>query len=370
MNHPQNKFSNLLLKLEQKTNLAFVACVIGLFFLGLSMLFCTPSFEPMYHGKVYSELSNNPFDWDANSSLQYRILAPLIGFMLQLRGTSFLYLPLLFLWFWLSTVYFVFRKKRVTPTISIIMTSLLALSCTLFIPLISPGYTDSVSYFFLFIAFFYFEDFTLPSNRIKSVVCFILAMFNHESSFFLFPALLVYHQTLGGTKSVNFRELLHFSGIFILGFIPYIAFRYWVSSNTAVEYSASFYFTDANIKTCLDALRWAPVGLFFTFKLFWVFPILYTAHLLRTKNFTPLILLASIFVFSMLQLLIAYDVSRMLCLMFPLLLYSALGCNTHWGSQKFVMVSIGLVFLNLLLPSYFASKDGLHALIPIFMNQN
>lgn len=368
MNNPQNKISTFLLKLEQKTNLGFVACIVGLFFLGLSMLFCTPSFEPMYHGKVYSELANNPFDWDANYSLQYRILAPLLGFLMHLRGTSFLYLPLLFLWFWLSSVYLVFRKKQFTPLASMIMASLLALSCTLFIPLISPGYTDSVSYFFLFIAFFYFEDFTLLSNRIKSVFCFILALFNHESSIFLFPALLLFHQTSGGTKSVNFRELLPYSNLFIIGFLPYIAFRVWVSSNAEVEYTTSFYLTDENIKTCLEALKWAPVGLFFTFKLFWIFPILYSAHLLKTRNFTKLILLASMFVFSMLQLLIAYDVSRMLCLMFPLIVYSAAGCNTFWGSQKFVTVSSCLVFLNLLLPSYFASKDGLHVLIPVFLN--
>jgi hypothetical protein len=368
MNNPQNKFSTLLLKLEQKTNLGFVACVIGLFFLGLSMLFCTPSFDPMYHGKVYSELSKNPFDWDASYSLQYRILAPFLGFLMHLRGTSFLYLPLLFLWFWLSSVYLVFRKKHFTPTESLIMVSLLSFSCTLFIPLISPGYTDPVSYFFLFIAFFYFEDFTLLSNRIKSVFCFILALFNHESSLFLFPALLLYHQTLGGIKSVNFRESLRYSSIFLLGFLPYIAFRVWVSSNTTVEYTASFYFTEENIKTCLEALKWAPAGLFFTFKLFWIFPILYAAQLLRTQNYTPLILLGSMFVFSMLQLLIAYDVSRMLCLMFPLILYSAVGCNTYWGNQKFATVSISIVLLNLLLPSYFASKDGLHALIPIFIN--
>ena len=89
MNNPQNKISTFLLKLERKTNLGFVACIVGLFFLGLSMLFCTPSFEPMYHGKVYSELANNPFDWDANYSLQYRIL-DLNLFKLTLADTALL----------------------------------------------------------------------------------------------------------------------------------------------------------------------------------------------------------------------------------------------------------------------------------------
>src|SRR5689334_17293925 len=86
--------------------------IVGLAMVGLAMMYVQPSFNLTFHGLGFSSLSENPFDFASHNPLQYRILAPLLGYVLFLRGKLFFILPLLFAVFLLSAVYFHYRKKE------------------------------------------------------------------------------------------------------------------------------------------------------------------------------------------------------------------------------------------------------------------
>ncbi len=92
---PFSALDRRLLSLEQRWSLPVLALILGAAVLALSALGTSPQFVPVHHGKWYTVLSNNPFDWSDNYNLRFRILAPFLGYVLFLRGP-------LFPWFMLS----------------------------------------------------------------------------------------------------------------------------------------------------------------------------------------------------------------------------------------------------------------------------
>lgn len=343
------------LKLEEKCGLMIASFLLGLLILTFDMIYITPHFEAAYHGLQYSILSNNPFDFSFSNSLRYRILPPFLGYITMLRGKLFFIVPLIFAFLFVSSVYQTYRKKDYTPTDALLFTGFIAFSCTIFIQLSAPGYTDAVFYFFIFLAFQQIQ------NIVLSALYFSLALLTHESSFFLLPGLLLY---AGYSKNQGVHLVKYFLA-YGIAIIPPLIYRYWVSSHVEVIYSASFYLTKQNISSTLRMiLPLIPGGLFYVFKLFWFFPVYVLYKSWGNREFKFFIVILSILICNLLQLAIAYDVTRMLCLGFPAILLAAEKVKTYWLPRDFTRFALGLTLLNFLILQYCMSSGGLSPMLP------
>jgi hypothetical protein len=345
------------LKLENRRGLIVTSLMLGIIILGFDMIYITPKFEAAYHGLQYSILSNNPFDFATPNALRYRILPSLIGYLTFLRGNLFFLVPLIFALLFISSVYFIHRKKEYCPVDSLLFTGFIAFSCTIYIQLAAPGYTDAVFYFFLFLSFAFVR------NILLSALFFSLALLTHESCLFMLPGLLLYAKHKNDVSGIKFVKTIFAYSIAI---VPLLLYRYWVSIHTAVEYDLGFYFSEKNIHFAITrVLPLFPAGLFYAFKLFWFFPIYVLYKTWKNKEYDFFRVIALILLCNILQLIIAFDITRMLCLGFPAILLSAEKLKSYWSPQRFTRFVLGLTLINFLIIQYFISCDGIVPMLPL-----
>jgi hypothetical protein len=351
--HKINSFCN---SLENRYGLILTSFIIAFVIICFDMLYITPHFESAYHGFQYSLLSNDPFDFSYLNPLRNRVLPSFIGYVLFLRGDLFFIIPLIFAQLFVAAVYWVYRRREYSPVDSFLFTGLVAFSCTLYIQLAAPGYTDAVFYFFIFLSFAF-------AKRIFYSACFFsLALLTHESSLFLLPGLLIYSYYIN--KEIEFKVLKHFAAL-AMAIIPLILYRYWVASKVSVEYDLNFYFSLKNIKFCIEKmLPFLPSGAFYAFKLFWFFPIYVLYITWKRKEFVFFNMIAAIIICDVAQLFIAFDITRMLCLGFPAILLSAEKVKIEWSPEKFTRFLFTLTILNFLILQYFMSGSGIVSMLP------
>jgi hypothetical protein len=247
-----------------------------------------------------------------------------------------------------------------TPLESINMAAFICFSCTIFIPVSAPGYTDSITYYFLFLSFIKVR------KPYLSATLFGFALLNHESALFILPALILYSNYKNNKNLICFSRATLFYAVALL---PYLAYRYYVSIHSAVEYNLSFYFSKETIRNGITLLL--PVflpGLFFAFKLFWVFPVFTIIKGLISKAYALVSIILVIIICCICQLILAYDTTRLLCLIFPAILLSAEYLRETIGTKRFEVLSFILIILNFFVYQYIATSDRLVRAIPIFWN--
>lgn len=352
-----NKLNNCCLRLELTMGMGFSSVIIAAILLGIDLIYITPQFEMAYHGLQYSTLSEAPFDFTRSNSLQYRIFPSFLGYLFFLRGDLFFILPLFFAWLFIATMYFIYRRRAYSPSEALLTTSTIAFSCTLFIQLASPGYTDVIFYYFIFLSFLFIR------NILYSSLFYCFALLTHESCLFLMPGLLLYSGYINGQNKLTF---LKYAFAYSIAIIPLFVYRYWVSAHITVEYDLSFYFSKKNILFTLEkVIPLLPAGAFYTFKLFWFFPIIILYKLWSKKEKVLFYTILVILIGDFAQLIIAFDITRMLCLGFPAIIISAERLREEWGTLKFTRFVFGLVLFNFLILQYFMSCDRLNPLLPL-----
>lgn len=351
-------FSKLFIRLESNIGRKATAALIGIFIFGCALLYGHFSIKPQFHGIQFSLLSENPFDFSYNNPLRYRILAPLLGYLTYLRGEYFFILPLIFCYLLISSIYYYYRIKEFSPVDSFVFVCLISFSCVILIPIFAPGYTDVVTYYFIFLTFIRIK------KLIPSALCFSLALLNHESALFLLPGLILYSLNLN--KLIG-KEVFRTIMIYVLACFPHIIYRYFVSQHVQPLYSFGFYFSEGNIHTVLNGLfpKILP-AIFYAFKLIWTFPVFYIYLLLVKKKFRDLVVIITILCGAFAQIIIAYDYTRMLVLAFPAILISAEHIRENYP-KKFVAFTFTLILINLLITQYQYNYDGA---VKIVMNKS
>lgn len=358
MKNITSKFNTFFLIQESKFGTLLVSLLFGLLITGLLMIYIEPRFEAAYHGLQYSLLSNDPFNFTISNPLRYRILPSLLGYLFFLRGDLFFILPLIFTVLFISSIYWVYRKKLFDPTQALLMTGVIAFSCTVFIQLVAPGYTDNVLYFFLFLSFSFIK------KPYISGFFYLLALLTHECSLFLLPGLLLWYSY---SNKGNIRDAINYFLILVFSIIILLFYRYWISSHIAVEYDMSFYFSKKNILFSVEkAIAHLPLGIFYAFRLFWIFPLIAVWNCIMKKKYLLLLTIFAIFFGALAQLIIAFDITRMICLAFPLLLISLEQLKEEWNDKQFTRFVLIIFLLNFIIPTYFMSADGLVAMNSIF----
>jgi hypothetical protein len=336
-------FNRNMIRLEKFSGLAMSGMITGLILLVLCTFFTSPRWELFYHGKGYSELSEAPFDLSFNSSLRYRILAPLLGYLLFLKGPLFKYFMLAVYAAFLSLIYIFHRKKGFSPAESCGVAALLAFSTLSFYQLYFPAYTDPLSYVLLLCILIFHR------KRSAGGILTALLLFNHDNTIFLYPFLFLLF--LEGDYSI--RKIYRTLGLLLWPLALYGAYRYYISTQSEAGFDTAYYFSRENMRWTWDrAGEHLWFGIFQAFRLVWIFPLLALIIDLKEKRYAEILLIMSCLVFVNLQFVIAYDISRLAGLSFPALLLSLWRVREYSGSRLFMRLLSLIFILNLWVPAY------------------
>lgn len=345
-------WNHAFLRLESRIGRAAASLLIAAALLLIAAFACTPRSVLEYHGLGFSRLSEAPLDFSRPAALRYRILSPLIGYLLFFRGALFQYFMLMVTGGFLAFVYHAFRKREYSPAESFGITAMMTFSTLVFYQFYFPGYTDPATY--LLLAVFVFSR----RRLLTDLLLVALLLFNHESTLVLFPFLLLLR--MDGDPSLE--SFLRSCGFLILAVLPYLLYRSYVSAHAPVDFSVDYYFDENNLNWTRQQLSGKiPFGIFQAFRLFWILPIMALVINAYKKNFGEFLLMIALFLGVSAQFYVAYDVSRLAGLAFPLVLSGAVRVREFIGKDKFVVALFILILLNFFVPAW-----CIGALDPIF----
>ncbi|MBP6335008.1 MAG: hypothetical protein KA444_05995 [Bacteroidia bacterium] len=333
---------SFFLRMEKSLGLLATSILVGLFLIGIAALLSSPRWELFYHGKGFSRLSLAPFDFSQESSLRFRILSPLLGYVLFLKGPLFKYLMLAILGFFYSLLYYFHRRKKHRPSESFGIGMVLALSTLAFFQLYFPGYNDPLSYVLILVALFNRE------RRVLLMTCLALMLFNHDNTIFLFPFFFLFLLE----EDYSLKNLYSKIIFFLPAIALYAAYRLIISSISDPGFDTSYYFNRENLRWTWDHVSehlW--YGIFQAFRSGWIFPLIAIVINVKEKRYKEILLLIVGFIFIISQMFIAFDISRLVGLAFPVLLLSAWRTGKYVGEENFLKILWAVVFLNLFIPS-------------------
>ncbi len=346
-------------KIEQRYGRLSVSVLIGFLFLFSAALVTDIRLETFHHGNGFTRLSIHPFDFSLPNDLRYRILSPLLGYLLFFRGPAFKYFMLIVLAMFLAFIYFFRRNENSKPVAALLITALCAFSTLTFHQLYYPAYNDPLSYLLILIFLVYFKD------RKAAMALLTLMLFNHENTIFLFPFL--FFLSLSGNYSIG--NILMISIRFIIAVFLYWMYREFISYHVKIEYTASYYLDPNQMKWAQEhVLPNLLSGIFQAFRLFWIFPVAAITINIYEKRPIEIVLfiLALSGVFA--QFLVAYDISRLTGLAFPVIIISAIRTANFFGYKKFVVATMIIILANFFIPSFNIGALDPIPLRPFWMN--
>ena len=290
--------------------------------------------------------------------MQYRILAPLLGYLFFLRGNLFFILPIIFIFLFQATAYYSFRKKNKEQLDALLLTCFISFSCIVLLPLVAPGYTDIITWFFIFLAFIHAE------KNFRSALFFSLALLNHESSVAVLPGLILYS---GWLRRSGYLKIIL---LYVISCIPHLLYRQFVDAHAVPLYSASFYLSKSNIDFVMSkAVLYLPAAIFYAFKLWWIFPLCFVIWSFGIKKFFQITIIASIVLGAFSLAFIGYDYTRMVVIAFPAVLISHEWLKEIIEVQKLRKLTLILIVLNFFILQYHFNFDGAQPMFPWILNK-
>ena len=106
----QSRISQIIEKSENRFGRIPFALLVALLLMILAAIYVRPALETVVLGNAYAELASDPFSENPNV-VGFRILTPLISYVLGLRGQLIIVTNLLFAFAFLAAVYLYFRKE-------------------------------------------------------------------------------------------------------------------------------------------------------------------------------------------------------------------------------------------------------------------
>jgi hypothetical protein len=267
--------------------------------------------RPTYLGKSYAQLAANPFDPDPSNPVALRILAPLVSYLIGLRGAHILYANLIWVIVMLAGVYLWFRAGRHEPWLALVGTSTMAFSMVVLTSLHYGGYPDVFTYLLVFLAYW------TSASPWLSCLLFLLALLSHDGAAFLAPWLLV---VIARRQAPDATRWLRATAGIVATLVVFAGMRWLLQrAHPLAEYSVRFYL-DPLLKDPLswfrasEKYRW--LGVLSAFNLFWVFPLLAAFWKLRRKERADAAMLLLPIPLVLAQLFVAFDVTRLTTLAF------------------------------------------------------
>ncbi|HUK62629.1 MAG TPA: hypothetical protein VLV15_04825 [Dongiaceae bacterium] len=307
-----------LLALESRSRWV-VAAIVSVALVGLGLVRVRLGVRPTYLGVDYARLAADPFHPAADNPVAHRILTPLVSHLIGLRGPFLIYTNLLVVLALIAAGYLWFRARGHLPLTAVLGASTLALSMVCLTTLHFGGYTDALTYLLVF------GSWWARRRAWASALLFFLAALNHESAWFLAPWwIVVLARERNGGRDGWTRAFATF-GVSALAYAGACALL--PSTHAATAFSPAYY-----ARPLLDdPLHWfraaAPhgaLGVAAAFNLYWAFALLAVARRAMNGARGEALVLALPIPLALLQLFVAYDVTRLATLAF---MSVVLGCE-------------------------------------------
>ncbi|HNR53646.1 MAG TPA: hypothetical protein PKJ19_00650 [Flavobacteriales bacterium] len=315
--------------------------IIALLLLLIAFVHVKGGFRMQHYGEEYGYLSMAPFDLGTPSLVRNRILAPLIGWLLHLRGPLFIWVPWLFLLGFLAMVNVWLRRAGASSLLAFAGMLAVAFSSVTLHSLVAPGFVDAVSYFLIGMAFTHIRR-TFPS-----CLCMALALTAHEVAIFLVPAWLL----ASTSAATDWRPVLKRVAVLAGLLLPYAGYRWWVAQHDDTLLSVAFYFSPRNLLACREVgLLATAAGTFAVFRLHWVLlAVLLVMGGLRDKHLQWVLFLTATVCLS---LFIAWDTTRMVCWAFPFMVIGVVVLGERVGQKRAAALLLLAWSLNFAIPPY------------------
>ena len=355
-----------LQRLEQRLGLVASALLAGLLLLGMACVYTTPQTTVQHNGAYYAAISEDPFNFSDGNAFRHRILSPLLGYLLFLRGPNFIFFPLLVAVLFLAAIYHYFRTHGFEESESFLVAALMAFSSPVLFLLRFQGYTDNLGYLLLWYCFVYRQ------KRWLWAPLFSLALFNHDSNVFSAPwvMLLVFESTYDRTRPVVGKSSLPIGPwaldvlALIASIIPFVIFRLQVKLSTQMVSPSLYWALLGQVYWIIAKYVW--LGVFEAFKLFWVIPLRAFISPRADRRSFDRFLLTSFFLAGGLQLLIAHDVSRHMGHAFMLILYGAILLKRQYPLPgELARYLVVLIAYNFLVPQYYVGQREAYLFVPL-----
>lgn len=354
-----DSLNNVLIRKENKSGIVKWGIIQSGLIMLVLFLYVRPSSHCAFMGKFYAIMASSPFGFDPANPVPHRMLTSLISFVVGMRGQLVIITNLLFAMALLFVIYRYFRKIKSQPADAFMISAVIGFSFVTINTIYYGGYNDSLSFLLIFLMW------ALRKNRIEFYLLFFLGLLNRETAVFLIPwfALISFENV--NSKAKRAGELMVGFGI-TLGL--YLLFRYWISQNHEIEYSAGFYIGKF-IENPLGMLKYhfnnLGLGLFAVFKVMWVVPIAAAIIMWRRKDRYQFYGIVLLVLCAAMQLPLAYDTTRLLTLGFmvmPVSLYYLFQTN-EFEIRKWILP---LFVFNLLVPNINVAGlkiDLIHSLV-------
>jgi len=309
----------------------------------VTSLVCAPATGPQGPmGQANLDLAANPFAATANP-MATRFLAPLLAWLLGLRGNGFLLLlaGICVLLPAAGARWALARGHGLTG--AALAAGVLGLTLLTRVTWHYGGMTDALSYLLLFGAW------ALRARPRAVAALLLLALFTNERALFLWPFFAwLLARDAGHPPRTTALTLL----IPVLLWAPVYAA---ILSVREVEHTPAYYAAPL-LADPLDAVRRAwprqPLGFLSAFQWLWLLPLI---DVFRRR--TPWPALALPLLAAAAQMLIAYDSSRMAALAFPMLL-PALDRGLTAGGLRFRRLLAALLVLQALTPQLYTAAHA------------
>lgn len=303
-----------LLALE-RPGVAWAAAFVALALLLLAAQRVSVGLQPTHLGVSYALLSLDPLAPAPSNPVGHRVLTPLVSYLVGLRGNAILVTNAIVAGLLLAVAYAWLRREGHAPRWAVLGASTLALSMVVLTTLRYGGYCDALTYLLVLLVWIARRRFVLAA------ALYFMALLNHESAAFMAPWVALALASVAPRRTGRACAAV---GAALVAF----GIARWIGGllSPATEYTASFYLGPM----LEDPLRWyresAPHrlrGALAAFNLYWLLPLIAAFHAWRRGDRTAVALLLLPIPLAWAQLLLAYDVSRLMTLAFMAVLLSA-----------------------------------------------
>jgi hypothetical protein len=299
-------------------------------------------------GRYYAELARNPFAFDPENPVGYRLLTPLVSYLVGLRGHGIIVTNLILTGVMLAVVYDYFRNTAPRPGDAFLAVVTMTFSLTVLTSLHCGGYTDIMTYLLIFLMWRY------RRKRALFYVLFFLGLTNRESVAFLIPWFVFISFEGAEKKKLVLLDLLMGFSLTLGG---YYLYRLWIESHQAVRFSTTYYLDhlwQEPFKHFLDTFKYHSLGLFSVYEVLWVFPLLAVVSWWKERNYTPIVSLLLLIVCAGMQLFVARDTSRLFTLGF-MVMPLALEHLFQTDFASFRRWAFWAVLFNLIVPQVYVA---------------
>lgn len=303
--------NRLVLRTEARFSRGVAALWIALGLMAAAAIYARPAVETVSLGNLYAAMASDPFTLIPGNYVGFRILTPVISYLLGLRGQLVIVTNLMFASALLVLVYLYFRKVAPEPGDAFKSAAVMAFSLVTLTTVYFGGYTDSATYLIVFLMWW---------NRKRPwlfYALFLLGMINRECMLFLVPWFIFLRwQTRRRLWPTLIESAIGLGAALGL----YYLVRLWIASQGPVTFRVLYY---------LDPLKedwthwlersypYTGLGAFSAFKLFWIIPVLAAIDLWRNGRRDEVVSMGLVMAGAAAQLVIAFDSSRMFTLAFP-----------------------------------------------------